>query len=68
LKKIKGERAFLETISEVATVLKTGRHTSPIGMTTPIKNTFFIRLRANKKLSLKEKDISHRKILSLFKK
>jgi hypothetical protein len=49
-------------------VLKTGRHTDPIGMTTPIKNGFYIKLRANKKLSVQEKDISNRKILSLFKK
>lgn len=68
LKKIKGEVAFLNVLWEVTTVLKTGRHTEPVGMTTPIKNTFFIRLRANKKLSLKEKDLSQRKILSLFKK
>ena len=68
LKKIWWEHAFLESISEVATVLKTGWHTEPIGMTIPIKNSFYIKLRANKKLSLKEKDISHRKILSLFKK
>ena len=68
LKKIKGEKRFLECISEVATVLKTWWHTEPIGMTTPIKNSFYIKLRANKNLSVKEKDISNRKILSLFKK
>jgi len=68
LKKIWWENAFLESIWEVATVLKTGRHTEPIGMTTPIKNSFYIKLRANKKLSLKEKDISQRKIESLCKK
>ncbi len=68
LKKIWWENAFLDAIGDVATVLKTGRHTEPIGMTIPIKNSFYIRLRANKKLSLKEKDISHKKILSLFQK
>ena len=68
LKKIKGERRFVECIGEVATVLKTWRHTDPIGMTTPIKNSFYIKLRANKKLSEKEKDLSNKKILSLFKK
>jgi len=68
LKKIGWEQVFLETISEVATVLKTGWHTDPIWMTIPIKNSFYIKLRANKKLSLKEKDISERKIQSLFKK
>jgi tRNA pseudouridine13 synthase len=68
LKKLGGEKAFLESIGEVAKVLKTGRHTTPIGMTTPIQNSFYIRLRANKKLSEKEKDISNRKILSLCKK
>lgn len=68
LKKIWWEHGFINSISEVAKVLKTGRHTEPIGMTTPIKNGFYIKLRANKKLSVKEKDISNRKILSLFKK
>lgn len=68
LKKIGWENAFLETLWEVAKVLDTWRHTTPIGMTTPIKNGFYIKLRANKALSVKEKDISNRKILSLFKK
>jgi len=68
LKKLGGEKAFVESIWEVATVMKTGWHTEPIGMTTPIKNSFYIRLRANKNLSVKEKDISDRKILSLCKK
>lgn len=68
LKKIGWENGFLETIGEVAKVLDTWWHTTPIGMTTPIKNGFYIKLRANKKLSEKEKDISNRKILSLFKK
>ncbi|MFA7298276.1 MAG: tRNA pseudouridine(13) synthase TruD [Candidatus Absconditabacterales bacterium] len=68
LKKIGGERGFTDTISEVATVLKTGWHTDPIGMTVPIKNGFYIKLRANKNLSVKERDISNKKILSLFKK
>lgn len=68
LKKIGGEKAFIESIGEVAKVLKTAWHTDPIGMTTPIKNSFSIKLRANKHLSIKEKDISNRKILSLFKK
>ena len=68
LKKIWWEKAFTETIGEVAKVIKTAWHIEPIGMTTPIKNSFYIKLRANKKLSLKEKDISNRKILSLCKK
>ncbi len=68
LKKLGWERVFTETIWEVAMVLKTARHTDPIGMTIPIKNSFYIKLRANKKLSVKEKDISNKKILSLFKK
>jgi len=37
-------------------------------MTVPIKNGFYIKLRANKNLSVKERDISNKKILSLFKK
>ena len=68
LKKLWWENELLNNIWEVAKVLDTGRHTEPIGMTVPIKNNFYIRLRANKNLSVKEKDISNRKILSLFKK
>lgn len=68
LKKIGGERAFISAIAEATTVLKTGRHTQPIGMSTPIKNGFYIKLRGNKKLSLKEKELSQKKIISLFKK
>lgn len=68
LKKLWGEKAFLESLGEIAKVMKTWRHTTPIWMTTPIKNSFYIRLRANKKLSEKEKDISNRKILNLCKK
>lgn len=68
LKKIGGEKAFISAISEITTVLKTGRHTQPIGMSTPIKNEFYIKLRGNKKLSLKEKELSQKKIISLFKK
>lgn len=68
LKKIWWEVVFLETIWEVAKVLNTWWHTEPIGMTTPIKNGFYIRLRANKKLSIHEKDISQKKIMSLCKK
>lgn len=37
-------------------------------MTTPIRNTFSIRLRANKKLSREEKELSQKKIESIFKK
>gem|GEM_PF-1395769 len=58
----------MQTIGEVATVIDTGRHTEPIGMTIPIKNNFYIKLRANKKLSLKEKEHANNKIVSLFKK
>ncbi len=68
LKKIGGERAFIESISDVAKVIKTGRHTDPIGMTTAIKNGFYIRLRANKALSIQEKDMTKRKIINLFQK
>lgn len=68
LKKIGWERAFLDGLSAITKVVKTDWHTEPIGMTTPIQNTFYIRLRANKKLSLKEKEVSNNKVLSLFKK
>lgn len=68
LKKIWWEKIFVEALSEVAKVLKINRHTDPIWMTTPIKNTFYIRLIANKKLSVKEKETSNKKIVSLFNK
>ncbi|MBP7848424.1 tRNA pseudouridine(13) synthase TruD [Patescibacteria group bacterium] len=56
----------MEGLSEVAKVLKTGRHPVPLNLSTPIRNTFHIRLRAQKKLGLAEKDLAKAKIEQLF--
>lgn len=66
LKKLGGERAFVEGVAEVAKVLKTGRHETPLNLSTPIHNTFHIRLRAQKKLGVKEKDLAKAGIDKLF--
>lgn len=68
LKRIWWERVFLDSLGEVVKVMDTNRHTEPIGMTIPIQNTFSIRLRGTKHLSLREKQLSHDKIVSLFAK
>lgn len=65
LKKLGGEKVFLETISQKAKVINVDWNNEPIWMTTPIKNIFHIRLRANKNLSQQEKDLTKKKIISL---
>ena len=66
LKKIGGEFVFLDTLAQRARIISTGRNEKPIGMTTEIRNTFFIRLRALKKLSQVEKQQTQDSISSLF--
>lgn len=68
LKKIGGEHIFVQKLSEKAKVLKADWHTSPIGMTTPIRNIFHIRLRGTKHLSIKEKETAKNKLTSLCEK
>ena len=68
LKKLGGERVFLKRLEDKVKILKTDWHTQPVGMTTPIKNIFHIRLRANKHLSLQEREITKKKIISLCEK
>ena len=68
LKQIGWEKIFLQWLSEKVKILKADRDETPIGMTTPIRNLFHIRLRANKKLSLQEKEITEKKITSLCQK
>ncbi|MFZ2151457.1 MAG: tRNA pseudouridine(13) synthase TruD [Candidatus Absconditicoccaceae bacterium] len=68
LKQIGGEKIFLQGLSEKVKILKTDRNETPIGMTIPIRNLFHIRLRANKKLSLQEKETTKQKITSLCEK
>jgi len=68
LKKLGWEKLFLQWLSEKVKILKTDRNDQPIWMTTPIKNIFHIRLRANKHLSLQERDNTKAKIASLCQK
>jgi len=66
LKKIWGEKVFLETLAQKTRIISTDRHDAPIGMTTPIQNTFYIRLRALKTLSQEEKIRTETCITTLF--
>ena len=68
LKKIGWENIFLQWLSEKVKILKTDWHTKPMGMTTPIRNIFHIRLRANKHLSLQERETTEKKISSICEK
>ena len=68
LNKIGGQNAFLEALSEVSKVIKTNRHSKPIGLTTHINNIFYIRLRAQKNLSQEERDIATTSMKTLFEK
>jgi len=68
LKKLGWENIFLQALSEQAKILKTDWHNQPVGMTTPIRNIFHIRLRANKNLSIQEKEITKKKITSICEK
>ena len=53
-------------LSSQVKILSTTWHPEPIGMTTPIKNTFFIRLRGTKHLSQTEKTKTDQVLSSLF--
>jgi len=66
LKRIWWENIFLNTLEEKVKIIKTDWHDKPIGMTTQIKNIFHIRLRANKNLSEKERDLTSKKLNYLF--
>ncbi len=66
LKKMWWEKVFLETLAQKARIISTDRHDKPIGMTNEIHNTFFIRLRALKKLSQTEKIETEKTISKLF--
>lgn len=68
LKKMGGPQVFINTLNEVGRVLKTNRHRQPIGLTTRINNIFYIRLRALKQLSMKEKEDVQASLQGLFDK
>jgi hypothetical protein len=56
----------LEALAQKTRIISTDRHDAPIGMTTPIHNTFYIRLRACKALSQLEKQKTEQNITSLI--
>lgn len=66
LSKLWWERAFLATLDEVTKILKTDWNDKPIWMTSDIKNRFYIRLRANKKLSQLERQSTDEIMSDLF--
>lgn len=66
LKRLWWEKVFTDALSEVAKVIETNRHEKPLNMSTPIKNTFHIRLRANKALGKKEKEEAKNSIETIF--
>lgn len=66
LKKLWWEKVFVNALSEMTKILKTDWHDKPIWMTSNIKNTFHIRLRANKKLSQVERQKTEQIISNLF--
>jgi len=66
LKKLGGEKIFVDTLAQVSRILTITHHDKPIGLTTPIQNIFHIRLRAQKKLSQSEKHEAKKLIQNLF--
>jgi len=56
----------LDTLAQKTRIISTGRHDAPIGMTTSIQNTFYIRLRALKTFGQQEKDTIQKNISDLF--
>lgn len=67
LKRSGGEKKFLEVLWQKAKILKTDRHPTPLSLSTPITNVFYIRLRANKtRLAQEEKDEITTRLKSVF--
>ncbi len=66
LKKLWGEKVFLNVLATKVRIISTSWHDAPVGMTTSIKNKFTIRLRANKKLSQLEKQQTWATLTALF--
>ena len=67
LKKAGGERAFTDSLSEIVTILETERHSTPLNMSTPITNSFHIKLRSTKNLWQQEKVMAKEIVESLLK-
>jgi tRNA(Glu) U13 pseudouridine synthase TruD len=68
LNKLWWEKHFINTLAQKTRILETSRNEKPIGMTSNIKNTFHIRLRALKKLSQAEIKNVEQIIPELFEK
>ena len=66
LKRIWGEKVFLEKLSNVARIIETTYHVKPVQMTDNIINHFAIRLRATQKLSQEIKEKAKSIIEKLF--
>jgi len=67
LKRSGGEKKFLEVLWQKTKILKTSRHHTPLSLSTPITNVFYIRLRANKTvLSQQEKNEITTRLQSVF--
>lgn len=58
LNKVGGEKAFLNSLSKICKVIETGRHHTPLNMSTPITNTFHITFSSTKNLWQEEKQKS----------
>ncbi len=68
LKRIGGERVFLNKLSNVAKIIKTDYHHRPLQMTDEIENHFYIRLRAKQKIGQEDKLKAKWNIEKLFEK
>ncbi len=55
LRKAGGEKVFVNTLKDICKVVTTGRHHTPLNMSTPITNTFHITLTSTKNLWQTEK-------------
>lgn len=66
LKKSGGEKNFVQTISQLVKILKLSYHSVPLDMTSWVKNKFSLVLKANKKLSKIEKDLSEKILKNIF--
>ena len=66
LKRIGGEKVFLNTLSQVARIIETTYHVKPVQMTDDITNHFAIRLRATQALGQETRQRATRIIEGLF--
>jgi tRNA(Glu) U13 pseudouridine synthase TruD len=67
LKRIWGEKVFLNTLSQVARIIETTYHEKPVQMTDDITNRFAIRLRATQAIGQETKQRATRIVEGIFK-